>query len=189
MDEQEAIRFCQGGDKESFRVLVEKHQDKAYRAACMILGDPGAAEDVVQDAFLAAWRSIDTFKLGLPFAPWFYKIVVRCAVRQMKRKSIHVTSVQDSDEIELSDPAPGPEQALKAAELKEVVGKAISRLSPQRKLIITLHYYLEQKICEIAESLGLPGGTVKSEIFRARQELSQTLRGVFCDEVERTKRK
>lgn len=84
LDEQEAIRLCQGGDKESFRVLVEKHQDKAYRAACMVLGDPGAAEDVVQDAFLAAWRCIDTFKLGLPFAPWFYKIVVRCAVRRIQ---------------------------------------------------------------------------------------------------------
>ncbi len=189
LDEQEAIRFCQGGDKESFRVLVEKHQEKAYKAARMILGDPGAAEDVVQDAFLAAWRSINTFKLGLPFAPWLYKIVVRCAVRSMERKSIRMTSLQDSCEIELSDPSPGPEQALKAAELKEVLGNAISRLSPHRKLIITLHYYVGQKICEIAESLGLPEGTVKSEIFRARQELSQTLREVFCDEVERTKRK
>src|SRR5258708_39624100 len=119
------MRFCQGGDKESFRVLVEKHQDKAYRAACMILGDPGAAEDVVQDAFLAAWRSIDTFKLWLPFAAWFHKIIVRCAVRQIERKSIQMTSVQDSDEIELSDPAPGPLQVVKAAELKEVLGKAI----------------------------------------------------------------
>lgn len=100
-----------------------------------------------------------------------------------------MSSVQESDEIELPDPAPGPEKALKAEELKEVLGKAISRLTPQRKLVITLHYYLEQKISEIAESLGLPEGTVKSEIFRARQDLSQTLRGVFGDEVERTKRK
>jgi len=189
LDEQEAIRLCQGGDKESFRVLVERHQDKAYRAACMILGDPGAAEDVVQEAFLAAWRCIDTFKLGLPFAPWFNKLVVRGAVRRIQRKSIRVSCVQESGEIDLADPAPGPEVALRAEELKEIVGKAISRLTPQRKLIITLHYYLEQKISEIAESLGLPEGTVKSEIFRAKQDLSKTLRGVFGDEVERNKRK
>jgi len=129
LDEREAIRLCQGGDKESFRFLVELYKDKTFRIACLILNDPAAAEDVTQEAFWSAFRSIHTFELGRPFAPWLIKIVVRCSMKRLSKKSIQVTIIE-KDDLNVADPRPVPDRALQAKETTDCVRHAIEQLSP-----------------------------------------------------------
>jgi RNA polymerase sigma-70 factor, ECF subfamily len=184
LDEQEAIRRCQGGDHEAFRFLVEAHQDKAFRIACLIIGDSGIAEDATQEAFLSAWRSIHTFNCGHAFAPWFNRIVVRSAVRLLQKKGITLTSLEEMPSLDPEDTRSGPECSLITAEQAATVRAAVGRLSAQRRLIITLYYHVELTTSEIAGCLGIPEGTVKSEIFRAKKELRPMLQEVADDEVE-----
>ena len=177
MDEHEAIRRCQGGDEEAFGYLMELHQDKAYRIACTILSNSSVAEEVTQEAFLAAWRSIHTFEVGHPFAPWLRRILVHCAIKRLPK--IQMLSMSDEDCPDPPSPAQGPEDALTKQETSEIIRKALARLSPQRNLILKLYYYVECQISEIADLLALPEGTVKSEMHRAKKELERMLKGVL----------
>jgi RNA polymerase sigma-70 factor, ECF subfamily len=179
LDEHEAIRRCQGGDEQAFRYLMDTHKDRAFRIACKILGDHGTAEDATQEAFVSAWRSIHTFEVGQPFAPWLLTILIRCAFKRLPKNSIQVKSLTEEDCPDPQDPAPGPEQTLAKEEVFEIVRKALTRLSAQRSRIIRLYYDVELKISEIADLLELPEGTVKSEMHRAKQELSQILKGIL----------
>jgi RNA polymerase sigma-70 factor (ECF subfamily) len=158
---------------------MDTHKDKAFRIACKILGDHGAAEDATQEAFVSAWRSMHTFKVGQPFTPWLLTILVRCAFKRLPKSSIQVRSLSEADCPDPRDPALGPEQTLAKEEVFEIVRKALTRLSPQRSRIIRLYYDVGLKVSEIADLMTLPEGTVKSEMHRARQELSQILKGIL----------
>jgi RNA polymerase sigma-70 factor (ECF subfamily) len=164
--------------------LVEEHQDRAFRIAHLIIRDSGLAEDTTQEAFLSAWRSIHTFNCGHAFAPWFNRIVARCAIRRLQKKGIILTSFEEIPCFDPEDARPSPERDLIAARQAATIRAAVARLSAQRRHIITFYYYVELTTSEIAECLGIPEGTVKSEIFRAKKELKLMLEEVADDEVE-----
>ena len=148
-----------------------------------MLGDAAGAADVTQEAFVAAWRGINTFKLGQPFGPWLMKIVVRGALKRLPKEPVRLVSLDEPDGVtDIRDPAPDALNVLEAEERAAAVRKAINRLSRQRRHIVLLFYDAEQSIEEIAESLGLAAGTVKSELYRARQELGKMLKGLLGNE-------
>jgi RNA polymerase sigma-70 factor (ECF subfamily) len=176
VDEQEAIRLSQSGNEDSFRWLIETHYRKAFRIASRILRDPFPAADVTQEAFIAAWRALGTFRVGQPFEPWIMTIVARRAKRRLITQAAAM-SMDSSVVVAIPAAAADPLAAAMANERTNAVVHALAQLSADRQLILALFYGEGQTIPEIAAALQMPVGTVKSEMHRARAKLKGLLRG------------
>jgi RNA polymerase sigma-70 factor, ECF subfamily len=168
MDDQEAIRRCKAGDSEAFGHLVARYQREAIGHARAILVDGEDARDAAQDAFIAAFRSLDRFDEGRRFYPWLYTILRnRCFKVIADRKVRRPASVGD---LEVLAPSPGlaPEELLE-------LERALSELRPEDREILTLRHLDGSSYSEIAEFLGIPLGTVMSRLFNARRKLRERL--------------
>jgi RNA polymerase sigma-70 factor, ECF subfamily len=149
------IRGAQQGSVTDLERLFREHWPRAYRAAHLVTGDAAAAEDIAQEAFLAAVRNLDRFDRRRPFAPWLHRIVVNRAIDWTRARKLRA-------EVELGDDlpaAPGPEPN------GSVTGR-IAGLAPEQRAVVVLRYVLEYTPGEIAELLDLPRGTVNSRLRR-----------------------
>ncbi len=155
MAERAWIRGAQRGSVADLERLFREHWPRAYRAAHLVTGDAAAAEDIAQEAFLAAVRNLDRFDRRRPFAPWLHRIVVNRAIDWTRARKLRA-------EVELGDWVPGPPAP-------EPEGGALSRiaeLAPEHRAVVVLRYVLEYTPGEIAELLDLPRGTVNSRLRR-----------------------
>jgi RNA polymerase sigma-70 factor (ECF subfamily) len=158
------IRGAQRGSLADFEALFREHWPRAYRAAYLVAGDAAAAEDIAQEAFLAAIRSIDRFDRRRPFGPWLHRIVVNRAIDWTRARRLRA-------EVELGDVFAAPSAA-------EPDGRAFARiaeLSPEHRAVIVLRYVLEYTPGEIAALLDLPRGTVNSRLRRGLDRLKEEL--------------
>jgi RNA polymerase sigma-70 factor (ECF subfamily) len=168
MDDSDAIRRCQGGDAEAFRHLVTRYQGQAIGHARAILSDGEDARDAAQDAFLAAFRTIDRFEEGRKFYPWLYTILRnRCLTMLAERKARRPASI---DELEVLAPTP-------SVSPEDLIGleRALVDLGPSEREIITLRHLDGLSYAEIADLLDIPAGTVMSRLFNARRKLRERL--------------
>jgi RNA polymerase sigma-70 factor, ECF subfamily len=156
------IRGAQRGSVDDFERLFRAHWPRAYRAARLVTGDAAAAEDIAQEAFLAAIRNLDRFDRRRPFGPWLHRIVVNRAIDWTRARRLRA-------EVELGDTfpaAPAPEQ--------NGAGFAhLGDLSPEHRVVIVLRYVLEYTPGEIADLLELPRGTVNSRLRRGLDHLKE----------------
>ena len=162
MGERAWIRGAQRGSVRDLELLFREHWPRAYRAAYLVCGDAAAAEDIAQEAFLAAIRHLDQFDRRRPFGPWLHRIVVNRAIDFTRARKLRA-------EVELGDylPAPPP---------PELDGSAFARiegLSPEHRAVIVLRYLLEYTPGEIASLLDLPRGTVNSRLRRGLDALAR----------------
>jgi RNA polymerase sigma-70 factor (ECF subfamily) len=174
MDEHEAIARLKRGDIQALAVLVNNHQVRALRTAYLITQDKALAEDIVQDAFLAAYRSIRQFDAGRPFGPWFSRVVVNSALKAARRAAgfIPLDNGVGADEVSTDiDATPGLDEMLDSAALDHLIGEALKTLSPEHRAVIVLRYYLDQGEADIAAQLKIPEGTVKSRAHTAKRQL------------------
>ena len=160
------VRGAQGGDVSSLEALFRHHWPPAYRAAYLVVHDAAAAEDIAQEAFLAAVRNLDRFDYRRPFGPWLHRIVVNRAIDWARARSLRA---------EAGDEALAGVAAPVEARLAEGVLEAIRSLSPEHRAVIVLRHLLEYTPGEIARLLDLPRGTVNSRLRRALDELSERL--------------
>lgn len=174
------IGAAQQGDIRSFNLLVEAYQVQLYSFIARYVSDRHLAEDVAQEAFLAAWRGIRSFKGG-SFRAWLFRIAVNEA-RDMYRKSSRrpASSLDRLMESGVSmsaeaDTAPGPEQETLAKLSVAHLEAAIARLSDDHRELILLADVQELSYEEISQATGLPVGTIKSRLFRARSALRRDL--------------
>jgi RNA polymerase sigma-70 factor (ECF subfamily) len=158
------VRGAQGGDVSSLEALFRHHWPAAYRAAYLVVHDAAAAEDIAQEAFLAAVRNLDRFDRRRPFGPWLHRIVVNRAIDWARMRALRPEARGDA----LAGVA-APEQA----EVAEGVLEAIRSLSPEHRAVIVLRYLLEYTPGEIARLLDLPRGTVNSRLRRALDALRE----------------
>ena len=176
MNEQEAIAQLKAGDVRGLEVLVRKYQLDAVRIANSITDDWGLAEELAQEAFLRVYHCIDQFDDARPFRAWFLRIVVNDALKALKRQN-RLLPFDSADEISSNDGAPVSEaEALwfeqaefsdthdDAAALQEI----LDHMSPEHRAVLELKYYLDMTDQEIAETLGIPIGTVKSRLHLAK---------------------
>jgi RNA polymerase sigma-70 factor (ECF subfamily) len=163
-DERAAVRGAQEGSLADFETLFRRHWPGAYRAAYLVVHDAAAAEDIAQEAFLAAVRALDRFDRRRPFAPWLHRIVVNRAIDWSRRRQLRAEVGGDALAGEAA-----PEH-----ERSDVVA-ALAGLSPDHRAVIVLRYLLEYTPGEIAELLGLPRGTVNSRLRRALDQLEGRL--------------
>jgi RNA polymerase sigma-70 factor (ECF subfamily) len=163
------VRGAQAGSVADLEALFREHWPRAYRAAYLVVHDAAAAEDIAQEAFLAAVRALGRFDRRRPFGPWLHRIVVNRAIdwaraRQLRRE------VGD-EPADLPDPAPaGPTNPYSAG-----VIAALAALSPEHRAVIVLRHLLEYTPGEIARLLDLPRGTVNSRLRRGLDELAERL--------------
>jgi RNA polymerase sigma-70 factor (ECF subfamily) len=156
------VRGAQGGDVSSLEALFRHHWPGAYRAAFLVVHDAAAAEDIAQEAFLAAVRNLDRFDRRRPFGPWLHRIVVNRAIDWARMRALRPEAGGDA----LAGVA-----TRDHAEPAEGVLEAIRSLSPEHRAVIVLRYLLEYTPGEIARLLDLPRGTVNSRLRRALDAL------------------
>jgi RNA polymerase sigma-70 factor (ECF subfamily) len=159
-----------GGSEADLELLFRRHWPRAYRAAFLIVHDHAAAEDVAQEAMVAAIRRLDRFDRRRPFAPWLGAIVTNRAIDCLRaRSSRHEVS---GAELELPGSAPEP-----LGRYSEDLMTALADLSPEHRTVVVMRYVLEYTPGEIARALGLPRGTVNSRLRRALDVLESQLSG------------
>jgi RNA polymerase sigma-70 factor, ECF subfamily len=163
-DERAWVRGAQAGSASDFEALFRSYWPSAFRAAYIVVHDAAAAEDIAQEAFLAAIRALDRFDRRRPFGPWLHRIVVNRAIDWARRRALR-------GEVELVEtPAD-----TNAPELGENVIEAMQRLSPEHRAVIVLRHLLGYTPGEIARMLDLPRGTVNSRLRRGLDDLKGRL--------------
>lgn len=180
MDEQEAVRQLKKGDPGGLEYLVLAHQVRAIRTAYLITGDRGLAEEVVQEAFLRAYRSIGTFDANRPFEPWFLRSVVNASVGRAKKAGREValeTPGAEQAVHRMAAQIDSPHAQVEAAEAEKAVREALDSLSPRQRAVIVQRYFLGMSEAEMASESGAAAGTIKWLLNAARRRL----RGVLAE--------
>jgi RNA polymerase sigma-70 factor (ECF subfamily) len=164
-DERAWVRGAQAGSASDVEALFRAHWSRAHRAAYLVVHDSAAAEDIAQEAFLAALRSLDRFDRRRPFGPWLHRIVVNRAIDWARARRLR-------GETELGDAAASDHSP--SAE-RDTLLAALADLPPEHRAVIVLRYLLEYTPGEIAALLELPRGTVNSRMRRGLDRLRETL--------------
>jgi RNA polymerase sigma-70 factor, ECF subfamily len=169
-DERAWIRGAQAGSLSDLEALFREHWSRAYRAAYLVVHDAPAAEDIAQEAFLAAIRTLDRFDRRRPFGPWLHRIVVNRAIDWARSRALRpevgdgpLVAVADTERTESTFSPP--------------VVAALHELSPEHRAVIVLRHLLDYTPGEIAELLELPRGTVNSRLRRGLDQLADRLEG------------
>lgn len=170
------------GDVDAFSILVDRYQDRIYSAVLNYVSNPEDAVDVVQDTFVKAYSKLRTFDSASAFYTWLYRIAVNSSIDFLrKRKSRPADSLDDEKYSESGfepvskDPSTDPERVAVRAEQAGALRKAIASLSDKLRSVVVLHDVEGLSQEEVAEILGVPVGTVKSRVSRARAELRSIL--------------
>ncbi len=156
------IKGAQEGSVADLERLFREHWPRAFRAARLVTGDASAAEDIAQEAFLAAVRNLDRFDRRRPFAPWLHRIVVNRAIDWTRARRLRA-------EVELGEHQPAPPQPESDGE----TFRRIADLAPEHRAVVVLRYVLEYTPGEIAKLLDLPRGTVNSRLRRGLDRLKE----------------
>ncbi len=180
-DDHRLIAECLQGRTAAFGELVRRYQDRLFNTVHRLVDNAEDAQDVVQDAFLNAYQSLGSFKGDSQFFTWLYRIAVNTAI-SLKRKQRVVYSLrgargEEGSSSEPVDPSEfsRPEHAVEKAELERRVQGALNRLSPEHRAVLVLKDIDGQKYEAMAEILGVPIGTIRSRLHRARIELREIL--------------
>ena len=160
------VRAAQRGSSEAFAELFRRHWPRAHRAAWLVVHDAAAAEDVAQEAFLAAVRALDRFDRRRPFAPWLHRIVVNRAIDYARARELRREVADAGVEPPVLDRADAPGDDVVAA---------LAALPPDQRAVIVMRHLLGFTPGEIASTLGLPRGTVNSRLRRGLDGLQDVV--------------
>jgi RNA polymerase sigma-70 factor (ECF subfamily) len=174
--EDQLVALAQQGDTRAYGTLVEEHQTIAFRTAYLVTGSAADAEDVVQEAFVKAYRALARFRRGAPFRPWLLSIVANEARNRRRSAGRRERLALRVAEDPLSGGAvPSPEAALLDREQREELLAALNELREDDRLALGCRYFLGLSEEETAEALGWRRGTVKSRTSRALERLRDQL--------------
>ena len=177
MDESEDIQRIKQRDWQGLEALIERYQLRAVRAAYLVIGDRAEAEDVVAEAFYRVWGQIDQFDSTRPFAPWFFTLVLNAARRAVSRSARFIDIPEEDPEgTTFSDQTiSSPEDEIIQAESEAAVRQALTRLSPNQRVVIIQQYYLGWTLEQMAMQGNHPLGTIKWRLHQARNRLRSWL--------------
>jgi RNA polymerase sigma-70 factor, ECF subfamily len=178
-----AVAQALAGDRDAFRQLVERHSHAIFRLAFRMTGNEQDAEEVVQDTFLRAYRSLEQFESRANFGTWLYRIGVNCSLDFVRSRKRHVegreVAAPDEDAADpldsIASAAPGPDRLAMAGQLRKKVETELSRLSETERTAFMLRHVEGRSIEEIGAILGLRTSATKNSIFRAVQKLRTAL--------------
>lgn len=177
-EEAALVRRVLDGDSGAFEPLVAAYEKNVYNLALRMTGSPQDAEDMAQEAFLKAYRSLSGFRGDSKFSVWLYRIVSNVCLdflrRQGRRGAVSLTQEDDGGEevqLDVPDSSQSPEALLERKLTREAVRRGLAQLPEDQRQILLLREIQGLSYEEIAEALALEAGTVKSRIFRARKRL------------------
>jgi RNA polymerase sigma-70 factor (ECF subfamily) len=168
----ELIQRIQQGDDAAYELLVQEHQEAAFRLAYLILGDASEAQDVAQEAFIRAFRKLHRFDTERPFRPWILQITANLARNRLRAlgRYVHALKRLVGASISQSSPTNTEVESFKQCESQDL-WRAVQRLRPDHQEVIYLRFFLELSVAETADTLNIAEGTVKSRLNRALQQL------------------
>ena len=168
--DRDLVEQASHGDREAFGVLARVHGDRLYAIAQRILHEIDRSEDAVQQALVIAWQELPRLRDPDRFEPWLNRILVRCCYNEARRRRDWATHIRVL-------PADGPGEPDEAAALadRDQIDRGFRRLPPEQRAILVLHHYLGLTPTEIAESLGVPAGTVRSRLHYAHRAMRAAL--------------
>lgn len=174
--EQTLIQRAQKGNHDAFAALVEEHQRYVYNLALRVVKDENEALDLTQETFVRAWTALPNFRGQSQFRTWLYRIVTNLCYNRLPnlRRSLNDLGDDVMEDISEAD-SNIPAQEFESNETRKYLYQAIEELDTNYKLLITLRYQSELSYEEIASTLNLPLGTVKTGIFRAKEQLRKSL--------------
>ena len=167
-DEAALVARVVAGDRAAFGVLVDRYAAVARRVARAVLGDPDDADDAAQDALLSALVKLEQYDPRRPFGPWLLRIVANAATDRRRRRKVRRTEPLDPG---LAASGTRPDTAAERSELSVRLRRALAELPERRRIAVVLFDVEGYAHAEIADILGIPEGTVRSEVFHARRRL------------------
>jgi RNA polymerase sigma-70 factor (ECF subfamily) len=169
----ELAQQCRQGDAAAYAELMRRHRRTVYRVAYAVLGSSEDAEDVVQEAFVRAYRAIHRYNPRYAFATWLRRIAVNCAVNRLG--ALRRTPQTNEEPLQMeATPDPGPHEQAAAAELQAQVRSEVAGLPLKQRLAVTLFHLDGMSLAETAQTIGCSVGAVKSHLHRARERLVLT---------------
>jgi RNA polymerase sigma-70 factor, ECF subfamily len=178
MDEKQAIHRLKQGDIHGLEFLVNQFQLKAVRVAFLITRDLGLAEEIVQETFVRAYKSIQTFKENRPFEPWFLRNVVNASVKIMQKSARQIDVGRDADGTlfaELISSSETVEEQVESIQIQNQIWDAMQKLSPRQRAVVVQRYFLEMSEKEVAAESGAAVRTIKWLLNAARERLRYML--------------
>ena len=177
------IRRARGGDSDAFRVLVERHSRAAYKLALRVTGNCHDAEDIVQDAFLKAYRQLDRFESRASFGTWIHRITMNCALDLLRSRPRRELAHEDEALEQMAsaaDTARGthsmsPERLMASVEMGDRVKVAMGRLSALERAAFVLRHFEGRSIADIGQLLGIRDNAAKHCVFRAVRKIRMAL--------------
>jgi RNA polymerase sigma-70 factor (ECF subfamily) len=178
--EQAWIAAARRGDADAFESLVRCYEKKVFALAVRLCGNADDAQEAAQEAFLSAWQGLPNFRGDAGFSTWLYRLTSNACMDLLRREKRHrVMAGPSLDDAELSldvtDPGDGPQTSAERAELRREVERGLSELSAEYRTVLVLREIHQLSYDEIAETLRLDLGTVKSRISRGRRRLRDIL--------------
>lgn len=187
-DEQDLIRRLQAGDQAAYAEMVERYAGRIYNLALRLMGDEAAAEDVLQETFLSAFRAIDRFEGRSQLGTWLYRIANNTALMQLRKKEPATFSLDSPLETDEGDEIPRqffdfcclPERDLLSDEARAEMRAAIDALPESLRVVFVLRDIEGLSTRETADALGLSVPAVKTRLMRARLALRERLSAYFA---------
>ncbi|OQY05878.1 MAG: hypothetical protein B6I20_00290 [Bacteroidetes bacterium 4572_117] len=172
IDDQYYIKKVKAGQADAFRFLVERHKTIVYNIVLRITRNNEDAEEVAQDVFLKAYKSINSFKGDSKFSTWLYRIAYNMAISKVRKKKLPTSNI---DDYELADNeikhVYEDFESIENSDKKKYLRKAIDSLSTDDSLVITLYYLNEHSIEEICELTNMGKSNIKVRLYRARKKM------------------
>lgn len=178
-NDRELIGRVRGGDKEAFEVLVLKYQERIFRLIRRLVSDQGQVEDIAQEVFIRAYRSLGSFKGEASFYTWLYKIALntcRNYYRSLGRRPEGKTVDSENIIMTMRSGEPGPEKEAVRTEFWQNVRSSLEGLPGEQREAVVLCDLEGLSYEEMAAVIGIPVGTVRSRVFRGRRSLQKLLR-------------
>jgi RNA polymerase sigma-70 factor (ECF subfamily) len=187
-DESIVADYLRTRDPDLFRQLVERHQEPVFRLVASILG-PFAdtdAEELTQEVFVRVHERLSTFRGESRFSTWLHRLAYNRTIERRRRarlRALHVPC-EDLESSEAAPPTDGPLEAALDHERERAVAALVEGLPDVYRSVVHMRYWMDQSIGEIAEALGVPAGTVKSYLARARERLRERAKSLGIEGLE-----
>jgi RNA polymerase sigma-70 factor, ECF subfamily len=182
--ETEAIRDVLAGDRDAYRVLMDRYFSSVTRVAFRITGNEADAEEAAQEAFLRAYNKLSSFRQDSTFSTWIMRIVMNTAINLVERRnrdlSYHASRIDDEPSptdhtVRVSDKQSGPESMLLNREAASLRRTAMAELTPMERTAFTLRHMEDVPMAEIAAALNVTSNSAKQAVFRAVSKLRRSL--------------
>ncbi|MEM6629212.1 MAG: sigma-70 family RNA polymerase sigma factor [Bacteroidota bacterium] len=185
-EDRELVAAAKTGDNKAFEALLKKYRKSVYYMLLKMIKNPDDAEDLTQEAFAKAFNSIEKFDATYAFSTWLFRIATNNCIDFIRKKRVQTVSIDQPMEgddgsnirFDVRDEDLDPNQSMLKQQRKRFLNMAIDRLPEKYRMLVELRYFKELSYEEVAQELQIPLGTVKAQLFRARELLNQELKNI-----------